>query len=376
MAGRRLNGEGTVRQRTDGRWEAMVSLPHGRRISRYGATQKEAQAKLKEARRQVDDGIDLSASTMTVEQFLSTWIDSAVKPAVKVETYESYESIVRVRVIPRIGKVKLLKLSPIRVQQFYAELALGDDAISNLSIQHTHRVLKQAMQQAIRWNMLSRNPCDGVTPPRAERAEMDVWSAAESSALLDTTAEHNMHALYMLALSTGMRQGELLGLKWNDVDLEGGRLQVHRSLQYQKGNGLVFVEPKTARSRRPIKLGKRAVDALKAHRKAQLEIRLKAGSLWQEQDLVFPTDHGAPHDPSWQYKVFKRATKDAGLRSIRFHDMRHTAATLLLTKNVHVKVVSEMLGHSSITITLNTYSQYVPSLHDEAADVMDSLLSA
>jgi integrase len=224
--------------------------------------------------------------------------------------------------------------------------------------------------------MLPRNPCDGVTPPRPEQVEMDVWNAEEAAAFLAATTKHEMHALYALALSTGMRQGELLGLKWNDIDLDAGKLHIHRSLQYQRGSGLVFVLPKTAKSRRPIKLGNRTVDALKAHRKKQLENRLKAGSLWKEQDLVFPTEMGAPHDPSWQYKVFKKAVEDAGLRSIRFHDMRHTAATLLLSKNVHVKVVSEMLGHSSITITLNTYSHFVPSLHDQAADVMDSLLSA
>ena len=376
MAGRRSNGEGSVTQRKDGRWEAKLTLPNGKRISRYGATKKEAQVKLKEAQKHIENGLDLSAPTVTIEEYLTTWLSAAVKPAVKAKTHEGYESIVRVRINPRIGSVKLLKLTPVRIQEMYAHLAEGDDALSNRSIHHTHRVLSQALEQAVRWQMLARNPCDGVTPPRPEQVEMDVWNAEEAAAFLGATKDHEMHALYVLALSTGMRQGELLGLKWNDIDLDGGKLHIRRSLQYQRKTGLVFVQPKTAKSRRPIKLGKTTVDALKAHRKKQLENRLKAGSLWTELDLVFPTVTGAPHDPSWQYKVFKKAVADAKIRPIRFHDMRHTAATLLLSKNVHVKVVSEMLGHSSITITLNTYSHFVPSLHDQAADVMDALLSA
>ncbi len=255
MAGRRSNGEGSVTLRKDGRWEAKVSLSNGRRISRYGATKKEAQLKLKEAQRQTEDGIDLSAPTVTVAELLNTWLASAVKPSAKVKTYESYESIVRIRLNPRIGSVNLLKLTPVRIQRLYAELAEGDNALSNQSIQHTHRILSQALKQAIRWNMLTRNPCAGVSPPRAERQEMDVWNAAEASGFLEATATHPMHALYVLALSTGMRQGELLGLKWGDIDLESGKLHVARSLQYQRGIGLVLVSPKTGRSRRPIKLG-------------------------------------------------------------------------------------------------------------------------
>src|SRR4051812_5414623 len=158
MAGRRSNGEGSVTQRKDGRWEAKVSLPNGRRVSRYGATKQEVRAELKEAQKQIDDGLDLSAPTVTMKTYLTEWLSSAVKPAVKTKTYEGYESMVRVRIVPRIGEIKLLKLTPVRIQALYAELADGDDKISNRSIHHTHRVLHQALEQAVRWQMLPRNP--------------------------------------------------------------------------------------------------------------------------------------------------------------------------------------------------------------------------
>lgn len=376
MAGRRSNGEGSVTQRKDGRWEAKVSLPNGRRISRYGASKQEAREKLKEAQKQIDNGLDLSAPSVTMRDFLNTWLTTAAKPSIKTSTYETYESVVRVRLIPYIGDVKLLKLTPVRIQTLYATFSEGDKKISNQSILHVHRVLSQALEQAVRWNLLPRNPCAGVTPPRPVANEMAVWTAEEANALLAATAEDPMHALFVLALSTGMRQGELLGLKWSDIDFEAGKLHIRRSVTRHKGEGLVFTQPKTSRSRRPIKLGRRAIDALKARRRIQVEQRLKVGPLWQEVDLVFSTAYGGPLESGWIYRIFRRTSENAGVSRIRFHDMRHTAATLLLSQNVHVKVVSEMLGHSNVSITLNTYSHFVPSLHDQAADVMDSLLTA
>ena len=371
---RRGHNEGSIRQRADGTWEARLSLSNGKRKSLYAKTRKEVQDKLRAAQRDLDNGFDLTAERQTVGQYLDRWLSASVKPSVKPKTYEGYESIVRVRVVPRLGGKVLSRLAPLDVQTLYTDLQAVD--LSNRSIHHTHCVLHRAFSQAVRWGLISRNPCDAVTPPRPGRTEMRVLSRGEAATFLDATWNHPAHALYVLALTTGMRQGELLGLRWEDVNLDAGRLVVRRSLQRQREAGLVFTQPKTGRSRRTVMLSQRAITALRDHRTRQLERRLVIGSGWRDQDLVFPNKSGSPMDPSWQTAVFKEAIQRAGLPPMRFHDLRHTAATLLLTQGVHPKVVSEMLGHATITLTLDTYSHLVPVLHEQAAAAMDDILSA
>jgi len=374
MTKRRGHNEGTIKQRMDGLWEARVSLPAGKRKSYYGKTRREAQDKLRGALRDLDAGQDLSAGRQTVEQFLGQWLFASVRPSVKARTYEGYESIVRVRVAPRIGRVGLARLTPLDLEGLYTDLVAA--GLSHRSVRHTHHVLHRAFAHAVRLGLLARNPCDRVTPPRPARTEMRVLSAAEVAALLDGTRDHRGHALYALAVTTGMRQGELLGLRWEDVDLDGCRLAVRRALQRRPGQGLEFIEPKTPRARRTILLSQRAVGALREHRRRQLESRLLAGPAWQDRGLVFCNARGGPLDPNWQTAVFKEALAAADLPRIRFHDLRHTAATLLLGQGVHPKVVSEMLGHATITLTLDTYSHLIPALHAEAASAMDRLLAA
>ncbi|MCA9877557.1 MAG: site-specific integrase [Thermomicrobiales bacterium] len=370
-AKRRLHGEGTFRQRSDGTWEARLSLEGGRRMSFYGKTQGEAAQKLRDAKKRAEQGIDLSADKLTVEQYLERWLRDAVKPSVKAKTYEGYESICRVRVAPRIGTRKLAKLTALDLQGLYTELK--DAGLSPRSVQHTHRVLHRAFEQALRWNLIMRNPCDGAQAPRAERAEMKVWTPEQAAAFQVATSTHRMRALYVLALSTGMRQGELLGLKWGDLDLGAGTLSVQRSLQWQREGKYQFVDPKTSRSRRRIHLSKAAVATLRAHKDRQAFTKRDAGEHWQEQDLVFCDELGGPLAPSHQTATFKMAAAAAKLPVIRFHDMRHTAATILLAKGVHVKLVSEMLGHSTIVLTLDTYSHLIPAMHGDAAAAMDTV---
>jgi integrase len=196
------------------------------------------------------------------------------------------------------------------------------------------------------------------------------------TAFLDATRDHPMHALYVLAITTGMRQGELLDLAWEDVDLDAGRVVVRRSLQRQREAGLVIIQPKTARSRRSIVLCQRAIAALRLHGDRQTFERKAAAEDWHDQGLVFCKPKGGPLDPSHQTATFKEALKRAALSQIRFHDLRHTSATLLLAKGVHPKVVSEMLGHATVTLTLDTFSHLVSTLHEQTAAAMDDLLSA
>ncbi len=276
--------------------------------------------------------------------------------------------------VPRIGAKKLSKLTALDLQALYANLA--EFGLSPRSVHHVHRVLHRAFVQAVRWSLIPRNPCDGATSPKAPRAELTIWNPEEADAFLLATREHRMHALYVLALTTGMRQGELLGLKWADIDLNTGTLAVRRALQWQRGNGLVFTEPKTARSRRKIHLSQTALAALRAHKDRQSFDRHAAGSAWAEHGLVFCNATGEPLSPTNETKRFQRAVPAAALPAIRFHDLRHTAATILLAKCVHVKLVSEMLGHSTIVLTLDTYSHVIPAMHGDAAVTMDAVFTA
>jgi integrase len=255
----------------------------------------------------------------------------------------------------------------------YTELA--DAGLSARSIGHTHRVLHRALGQAVQWNMIPRNPCDGATAPRATRTEMKVLTPEQVRAILAATTEHPAHALYALAITTGMRAGELLGLQWGDIDLHAGRLTVQRALQQQNEAGLVFVMPKTARSRRMILLSQRAIDALRIHRDGQSFRRKQAGTTWRDLDLVFAGPTGGPVDPSWSRQTFYAALDAAGIPRVRFHDLRHTAATLALMQGVHPKVVSDMLGHGTIGLTLDIYSHLLPAMHQRAAAAMDAILA-
>jgi integrase len=370
---RRGHGEGSIKQRADGLWEARVSLEGGKRRSFYGKTRREAQDKLRGALRDIDAGLNLSADRQTVAQYLDKWLSASAKPSVKVRTYEGYESIVRVRVAPRIGRMQLAKLTPLDLQSLYSELA--DAGLSARSIGHTHRVLHRALDQAVKWNILARNPCHGTTAPRPQRAEMKVLTPEQVRAFLAATVDHPAHALYTLAVTSGMRVGELLGLQWGDVDLDAGHLTIRRALQQQNSAGLVFVTPKTTKSRRRILLSQRAIDALRAHRDRQTFHRKQVGTEWRDLDLVFPGPFGGPTDPSWSRQVFYAALEAAGMPRVRFHDLRHTAATLALMQGVHPKVVSDMLGHSSVGLTLDTYSHLLPAMHQQAAAAMDAILA-
>lgn len=380
--GRRDRGEGSVYQRaSDGRWVGVVDLGtiggKRRRRTVYGATKREAQQKRNQLERQLtadlarDPATIAAAEALTVADYLSRWLELAARPAVRPSTYEGYEIICRVRLTPQLGSLKLTKLRALDIEACYA--ALREVGLAGRTIRNTHRCLHGALDQAVRWGLLTANPCDGVRTPRPARTEIHPLTADEVSRLLDGTAGTRQHALYTVAVTTGMRRGELLGLRWADLDLAAATLHVRQTVQRRTGAGLVFSAPKTASSRRTIHLTALAVAALKTQRAAVLRERMQAGPRWAEHDLVFPGDDGAPADPSATTHTFQRQLQRLGLRRVRFHDLRHTAATLLLGQNTHPKIVSELLGHTSITITMDTYSAFIPAMHQEAAAVLDRL---
>ena len=372
---RRHYGDGSIYQRKDGRWVACLRVqdPSGRvkKVYRYRKTADDARLAMREMMRHAEDGYELTQGDPTLAKYLARWLESSVKPSCRHKTYTGYVSIVEHRVVPRLGKIKLSKVTPALIQGLYADLAGG--GLSPRSIINTHAVLRRALNQAVKWGMLPRNPCNAVDVPRAERPELQTLSREQVDLFLDHTGDDRFHALYVLAVTTGMRLGELLGLHWQDLDLDHARLRVRRSLQHHKGRGYVFVEPKTKRSRRTVMLSQRAVGALREHRRKQIEERLAFEGEWENPDLVFSNSWGGPLDGGWMTTRYKGILEDAGLPVIRFHDLRHTAATLLLEEGTHPKVVSDMLGHATISLTLDTYSHVIPTLHQEAANVMDRL---
>jgi integrase len=273
---------------------------------------------------------------------------------------------------PNIGRTTLSKLTPHQIAGLYGDLLRGGLAPS--TVRQVHAVLHSALKQAVRWNLLVRNPASAVDAPRVPRHRIDPLSLGQVEALLAEAEQDRLHALYVLAVTTGLRQGELLGLQWSDIDWGSAELRVRRQLM-RGPEGFEFPEPKTASGRRVVSLPARAVDALRAHRSRQLEERLAAGAAWHDWDLVFCNTVGKPIEgQNLTRRSFKPLLARAGLPPIRFHDLRHTAATLLLAQNVHPKVVQERLGHSQIAVTMDTYSHVMPSMQREAADKLDAML--
>jgi len=365
---KRGNGEGSIYQRrSDGRWVGSISLGNGKRKPIYGKTRQDVAKKLTTALKVRQDGLPIVGERQTVSSFLSTWLDT-VESAVRVRTFEAYDLNVR-RVLPYVGHIRLARLGPEHVQSCYNELLkLG---LSRRSVEQAHAVIHAALRQAMKWGLIHRNPTDAVNVPRPVRKEMKVLTTEQVKHLFEATSEDREHALWVVLVTTGLRIGEALGLKWDDIDLEAGQLAVRRALQRQRGGKIEFVEPKTAKSRRVVHLRPGTITALSDHRRCQLEDRLALGSAWHDRDLVFCREDGRVYDPASMTRRLRKALARAGLPRVRVHDLRHTCATHLLTKGEHPRVVQDLLGHSTVSLTLDTYSHVSPALHRQATQHMD-----
>ena len=377
---RRGNKEGSIYKRKYGRWTASISMEDRKRKSFYGKTRKEVQEKLKTALHEQQQGTLIGHPTkQTVAQFLNDWLENSQKQSVRPRTFERYEEIVRIHIAPDLGRHQLLKLSPQHLQAFYAK-KVGED-LSATTVGILHNVLHKALDTAMRWGLVARNVCDLVSPPRAKRFEMKPLSTEEVYLFLRAAHGHYLEALFALALATGMRRGELMGLKWQDINMETSTVQIRRILtrvpSKLKGEGESYVEaePKTQKSRRNVVIAAFALDSLKRHRIRQLETKLKAGPLWKEHDYVFCTSVGTHLNPTRDIlDQLKLLLKKAGLPDIRFHDLRYSAATLLLSEGVHPKIVQELLGHSNISMTMDVYSHVLPGMQQEAVGKLNDAL--
>lgn len=375
LRSRRPHGEGSLYKRPDGRWVGMLDLGTvgGRRRRRalYGRTQEEVVAKLQAAAHAVRRGRALPLDRQTFAAFAERW-QEAIRSTVRERTFDDYRALLA-HAVRILGRTSLAKLQPADLQRVYDERRKAGAAPR--TVLHLHRAIYRCLRDAERWGDAARNVARLVDAPKAPQAEMHALTAEEARALLHAAEGDRLEALLVLALSTGARQGELLGLSWRDVDLDAGTIAIRVSLQ-PTSRGLALVEPKTARSRRRIEIEPRVVAALRRHRAAQLGERLRAGPAWEDRGLVFCDEIGSPLDgrrltQSW----FRPLLLRAGLpRSVRFHDLRHSYASIALAQGVHPKVVQEALGHSTIAVTMDLYSHVVPSLQREAARTMGAAL--
>lgn len=369
MAGKRGNSEGSTRKRIrDGeeRWEARYVDIEGKRRSLYGKTRQEAM-------RNRENGVRASGGNETVADFLTFWFSTVKKNEVGPSSHLRYSFYLRLHIIPTLGKYPLTKLTAQHIQIFLAKELEAGNAPS--SVRQLHAVLHDALDDALQLGLVSRNVADLVKPPRRQRHEYAIYSEDQARRLLETVAGDRLEALLVLVLTTGMRGGELDTLKWRDVELEGGSLQVQRTLQ-RTAEGFRWENAKTSHSRRRIALTEMAIAALRKHLVRQTQERQQLGEAWHDHDFVFTNAIGdrLPRTYFDIHHWYGAKLKEAGLPIIRFHDLRHTAATLLLARGVNPKVVSEMLGHSSVAITLTLYGHVTPHMQQEAANTMDQML--
>ncbi len=370
MSKRRSHGEGSVFKRKDGLWVGQVTV-QGKHISKYFKSQKAARGWLDETRNRVRDGYTLLAAQITIENYLENWL-ATHKSSIRQKTAFQYLQIIRRHVVPVLGKVKLMDLRPDQIQALYnAKLKAG---VSPRTVQLIHAVLRVALNQALRWDLIGRNPVRAVICPKYAKKEMCTFTAEQVKVLLSAVKGSRFEALFWLAVTAGLREGELLGLKWPDIDWKSRRLKIQRQVQRLDRIGIVFSEPKSAKSRRVILLSQKVMAKLGDHVHYQEKEKLFAGDRWKDNDLIFPSSIGTPLDPRNFYENYRLVLRKAGLPLIRFHDLRHTAATLMLQEGVHPKIVQERLGHADINLTLNTYSHVLPDLQLEAAEKLDRLL--
>ena len=370
---RRIRGknEGSLHQRPNGTWRAQLSVD-GRRISKGFKTKAEAQEWLRNTQTQVESGFDYHAGKITLAEYLPVWLENH-RVTLRPKTADQYQRIIEKHILPRLGGTQVKNLRITRVEQFYSELVQSGLGVRTVRIVHT--ILHRAFEKALRYGLVVSNPTQGATLPRYKQGEMQVLDESQVTQFLVAAQDSPYQALYFLALTTGMRQGELLGLKWIDLQWHSGALLVQRQVQDIRGQGTIYQEPKTRASRRTIKLGEVTLQVLRLHRERQQALKASAGNRWKENDLIFPSKIGSPLDPSNLRLDYKRVLETAGLPKIRFHDLRHTAASLMLNHGVPVIVASKRLGHSKPSITLDIYGHLYQEMQVEVAKKMDELVS-
>lgn len=371
---RRAAGEGTLRWRAkDQAWEWRT--PHGFPITKSFSS-KEQKAVLEKARAFMDQwarGVRYDLKDLTLSEYLRRWLRDSVSGSVKQTTYDGYERTIRLYIEPEIGGLNLRDVMPAHIQALYRTKL--DTGLSNRTVRYIYQTLNPALKQAVKWGLIERNPVEATRPPRKIRKKLTVFTPDQAAAFFEACREDRLGPLYVVAGITGMREGELLGLSWTDLDLAEPRPLLRITHQLVRSTKGTSIEPSTKTDEdRAVPLAKLAVDALRVQRKTQVEERLKAGSAWRETGLVFTTPIGTWIDPSnlTQYHL-KPFLARHDLPKIRFHDLRHSLATILAILGAHPVEVQGWFGHADIQTTLNLYTHYFAPMQDSAVERLDGL---
>jgi integrase len=361
MGKRRSKGEGTIYQRPDGLWVAQITLPEGKRRTKYSKDQKSAREWLLLKRKELSDGTITDPTKITVSEFLDKWYET-VKPKLRTSTQTVHESMIRNHIKPEIGSIRLTQLNAIHIQNLYT---LKLKTLSKRSVKYIHTIIHQMLDQAVKWNILVRNVSNSVSSPAPDKKPVEPLTQSQVKQLLEALKNDRLYAFYVVALGCGLRRGELLALTWDCVDLDAGTITVKKSLQQVKGEGLVSGEPKSKSAYRTVSMPEFVIDALVKQVKVV------------ESPYVFCTSRGTPFSPRNVVRHFKKVLKSAGLpESIRLHDLRHTFVSFMLSQNVPPKDVQVLAGHADFSTTMNIYGHLMPGAREDAAKKMDKLFNA
>lgn len=391
MPKKRGNNEGTISKRKNGLWCAAITVGYNengnqKRQFFYGKTRQEVAEKLNQSLSGLSQGTFVEANRIKFADWLDIWLKEYKRPSVRLTTFESYEYLTRVHIKPVLGHLCLKDIKPEHIQRLYNDKVNngkidGTGGISAKTVKNIHNVIHAALDQAVKNNIVVRNVSEVTTLPKHTNKEMRVLTIDEQYKFIRELDGERLRMAFLLALGTGVREGELLALHWYDVDLKQGSIRITQTVRRTRTfdsnaktkTAIIYQEPKTKAGNRNIPLPESLVTELKEHRKSLLIEKIEAGPLYTDNDLVFCNEIGAPIETSSLIKRFHKLTKKAGLEGVNVHALRHTYATRLLEANEHPKTVQELLGHADISLTLNTYSHVMPELKSAAAQKLDFL---
>ncbi|MDA1229082.1 MAG: tyrosine-type recombinase/integrase, partial [Chloroflexi bacterium] len=369
---------GSIQKRGEN-WRIIYPLPPGadgkrkQKTETVRGTKKQAGDRLRDRLAEIENGGYIAQNNQTVAQYFEHFMQTYVRTNLSPRTEQGYRYYIRRHIVPTLGGIRLQNLTGQNIQSLHAQML--EQGLSNRTVLNCHRVLNKALVLAVESNLLTQNPAKSAKPPRPKSRSMEIWEADTFKAFAVAAKDSPFLPMYRLAVLTGMRRSELCGLKWDMVDLDAGHLRVTRTLQPITGRGLVEGQPKTDRSRRTISLGAGALETLRELRVAQAEKRLAIGSLWRGTGHVFANEDGSPISGDRLSKNFARIVKAAALPHLSFHGLRHTAASLMIADGTHGRTIADILGHSSITVTMDTYGHLMPGIQAAAINALDSQLS-
>ena len=368
--------KGSIRQKSKGSWQLQVYTgvgPDGN-AKRYFETVRgrkgDAQKRLTELLSSLDKGVLIPVGRLTVAEHLHNWLEGYVKTNCSQRTYDGYQSIIETHLIPALGSIQLKHLHPQAIQSYYGKSC---EKLSARTVHHQHRVLSQSLKYAVRQGYLGRNPAELVDPPSPRKKTMRTLTPFEVEVLFDRAADSYYYPVFYTAVSSGLRQAELLGLRWRDIDLDFLSISVSQVL-YKRRGVCQFKEPKTSHSRRRVAMTSKLALFLREYKEERESLSLHLGKLLSLDDLVFANIEGKPLDPGVLSHTFHRIAIQAGLKDVHFHTLRHTFASLMLMKGAKPKVISEALGHSSVAFTMDVYSHIISGMQEDAMALLDEVL--